>query len=688
MCVYSRASFMKSPPTRTDSKLVIYGLSGLASPQTDSEKMSPLHTPSHSIASPTNLSETPQIIASLSDNRTGAGDAGQEGMERDGLERTSKNSTISLQVIQEDSGSGFGTGSSESGTRQYKDMVSVECGTTSNEVNNNSEQLFPVSGLSSVQDVRRENVKRNMYSTNSRTERTSREKDQWHGPMNGSVTDVEHKSVSVILQQQQQQQPGLFAGYMPSGDPRVSPNPPPLPPRTFSEVDISKENREAYHLSTTGHSSPTSTRDTLSSPPPPQSSGGSFRDRTSPPHDRSRTHRSTPQLCSSSTKYHHHHNHHSSHTHHPSHSHHPPHHHQSKRHSLPTPHYQQPPGKNHPPNSRSPRHNHSQPSSYNRPSIPLQHHHNQHHPHITNGTSSSYSSHHSSLWPHQEHAPYHSPSKQQQQHSTPSYGYMHGNERDSDQQSQNHWKDSHGRSFTGTPNQSSYDHSYEADVSTGGSPTNAFYHSTRSSSQSNTTLESRPDLHYSHHAYNRRYSHGDSHPEEEGIISPGRNSYQMKTRSPASAGADQSKTFQYPSSYSSSHHYQALRKGQSSKTNGVWQEDDEYPEPVTSSSLPLHTSPEYSLYEEDEREEVEGERESRTTSSTSRPRRGSVQETASTHEGGYVSRHKRLRHSTITSLTSLSQYSDIAGVSSFFVCCFSKFPSPFFTNVRLWFHNE
>ena len=126
---------------------------------------------------------------------------------------------------------------------------------------------------------------------------------------------------------------------------------------------------------------------------------------------------------------------------------------------------------------------------------------------------------------------------------------------------------------------------------------------------------------------------------------------QRRSKSPLSAGLEQ-KNFRYPNS----HHYQAWRGGHNHDT---YADDMHQQHRRGSSSLPLHANPDFSLYEEDE-EMVEGggKRDARVSSNRSRKPMQDVLPEASRH----VSHHKRLRHSTITSLTSLS--SDLgAGVS-------------------------
>ena len=174
-----------------------------------------------------------------------------------------------------------------------------------------------------------------------------------------------------------------------------------------------------------------------------------------------------------------------------------------------------------------------------------------------------------------------------------------------------------------------------------------------------------------------RYSYDEDSvlPKREAVISPGGtpSSHHMNGRGLLLGVMDSAKpNHKDGSDHSSSHHYQALRKGQqpSPRSNGAWQEEEVEIVPPTSTSLPLHSNPDYSLYEEDE--ELEGEGEVRENRRADRPRAGSMQETASLHEGGWhVPRHKRLRHSTITSLTSLS-HSDIIGVSLSVCLCLGK----------------
>lgn len=146
-------------------------------------------------------------------------------------------------------------------------------------------------------------------------------------------------------------------------------------------------------------------------------------------------------------------------------------------------------------------------------------------------------------------------------------------------------------------------------------------------------------------AYRRRGSQGDAVASENS-----RWDYRQGEYSPVSSGGDR-KHFKYPAN-PGPRNQQAWKGGQRT-TNGTWHEDEDTIS-HTSSSLPLHTNPDYSLYEEDE--EMGDEKSSKYLAARSR------YDPASLHDSGrHVSRHKRLRHSTITSLTSLS--SDITAVS-------------------------
>ena len=143
--------------------------------------------------------------------------------------------------------------------------------------------------------------------------------------------------------------------------------------------------------------------------------------------------------------------------------------------------------------------------------------------------------------------------------------------------------------------------------------------------------------------YKRRHSHDDAIPSDR--------SKQEKCKSPASAGIVERRHFRYPTTSSelqSNHHRQ----------NGEWYEEEMAPQ-QGSSSLPLQSNHNYSLYEEDEdMEEDEG------SLRASGKERKSIHDPSMLEGSRHVSRHKRLRHSTITSLISLSsQYSDITGVS-------------------------
>lgn len=149
------------------------------------------------------------------------------------------------------------------------------------------------------------------------------------------------------------------------------------------------------------------------------------------------------------------------------------------------------------------------------------------------------------------------------------------------------------------------------------------------------------DARYSLRAYRRRGSHGDTMASENWWdYRQGDAGY-----SPAasSGGGGDRKHFKYPAN-PGGRNPQAWKGGQR-PANGTWPEEEDTVS-HTSSSLPLHSNPEYSLYEEDE--EMGEERGSQHLAA--RPR---VYES-----GRHVSRHKRLRHSTTTSLTSLP---DISG---------------------------
>lgn len=141
--------------------------------------------------------------------------------------------------------------------------------------------------------------------------------------------------------------------------------------------------------------------------------------------------------------------------------------------------------------------------------------------------------------------------------------------------------------------------------------------------------------------------------------------------SPTSAGVGPAKHFKYPAYVGSTaaggqrnsqhqawkgsggHHHRHHVTGATS--NGTWneEEEDEDNSGRVSTSLPTDAKADFSLYEEDE---IEG---SRVAAAARVPRRMSAQDVLQDSERRHVSRHKRLRHSTITSLTSLP---DISGV--------------------------
>lgn len=521
---------MKTNLKRTDSKLVIYGLSGLASANSDEKSSTPSTTP------PTNPSPPSHIPVDLSDGRMNSGDAVRE-KERVGHSR--KVSTISLHVIQEDGSNPFGREPSE--TRMRHDVDGIE----------NTE-----SGMVSINN-------RRMYNTSQNEPRENLD-DQWHGFKKGSV-----------LQQQ-------FSGYTQSGDFRAPSGVPVIPPRTFGEVDISRENRETYHVSRNSQET-TTVQDVHSVPPPSSySSGGSLRDRRSmahqsstlPPHLNSTQHHNYYQQHHNNqyppTSYH-------QHTQPPQKQH---------RQSLPTPYYssshsQQLPEKNLSNNNFS-WHNQSQPDTLSQPSVPLQFQ-----PQSTGGPPS-----HSLSQPYQDGYLYSSSTRQQQHYLPQSY------------RPDNQWS----------------------------------------------------GFRYSQRGSNRRHSSNDALSAGEDVRA-GRNGYQKKTKTMTYTAEHKN-----PANHSSAHYYQAQNKH--SKSSDTW-EEDEYAETITGSTLSLSAHPECSLYDENEEAQDEEDNTLKVPSTLNRPsRRASMQESGSMYDGGrQVPRHKRTRHSTTTSLTSLAQQYANAGVS-------------------------
>ena len=218
---------MKRQPKRTDSNLVIYGLSGLASPP---EEESPSHDPSHSVISPASLSESPFMLPDNSRNSYHSDTTPSESMEKDRLGRISHSSALSLHGIQERSENSLALDSSDHGSRI--DTL-PESGIGSSETPAISER-YSGRGLTSPLEVLQENPpRRNLYASGASRQQEP-EESHW-GSRTGEDSDLEHKTIDSILQEKQ----GQPSRFMPSGDFRESPSAPPLPPRTFSPGDLS-----------------------------------------------------------------------------------------------------------------------------------------------------------------------------------------------------------------------------------------------------------------------------------------------------------------------------------------------------------------------------------------------------------------------------------------------------------------
>ena len=220
------------------------------------------------------------------------------------------------------------------------------------------------------------------------------------------------------------------------------------------------------------------------------------------------------------------------------------------------------------------------------------------------------------------------------------------------QSKSNYWQESSGRSSAGDDQISLDSSTYQDEVTLNGTRSdynrqpkgNAHFPSAHHHHEVRRREPSRSSLHsYRRHSQGESLS-GDSMKWEHGGGSRGIG---------GSAGPGDRKHHHSHHHHPHSHN-QAWKGG---RYNGVWHEDEDAQQPPrTSNSLPLRTDPSYSLYEEDE--ELMGEEGKRGRVSAARPRASMPD----AHEGGrHVSRQHRLRHSTITSLTSLC--SDITTVS-------------------------
>lgn len=428
------------------------------------------------------------------------------------------------------------------------------------------------------------------------------DRQHWNSPpVQGSVGDVEHKSISSLLQQR----------HVPA---------PPLPPRTFSETEIPMEGR-GYEYSTEhrANHAPNHLHYHRRGPSGSKHSGGGVSPSSHYIGHRERlsSNQSPPQRYSSPSS-------------------------PSPYPSTPSP---CPPQEPHLsqglPHHRSqpyyPRHSYGGSSQY---SYQSQHRggrsqneiksHSPHHPRSRqeNNPSPQPNSYHQ--------LPHYSPSNSSG-HSTRCSYQSRG---DDPHSKPNYWHQNSSGRPSPRGGEELYN-SYQDDVVVNGNPTE---YSAMLKKRHSTSGIREGDARYSLRAYRRRGSHGDTMASENWWdYRQGDAGY-----SPAasSGGGGDRKHFKYPAN-PGGRNPQAWKGGQR-PANGTWPEEEDTVS-HTSSSLPLHSNPEYSLYEEDE--EMGEERGSQHLAA--RPR---VYES-----GRHVSRHKRLRHSTTTSLTSLP---DISGVSA------------------------
>ena len=459
-----------------------------------------------------------------------------------------------------------------------------------------------------------------------------RDHKQWNSPpsVQGSVGDMEHKSVASVFKQRQQrhgsQQP-----------------PPPLPPRAFSESEIPMEgrgyeydtehrvNQANYHYR--GPSGSTHSGGGVVSPSHyvgGYSNHGSsqlYNTPKSPQYSSQSPYPPTPSPQPDS-----------------------PHHRQ--------PYHNYPYGRTSPYNYQahlsggggggneikrhSPQH-HNNPRSHEDNLSPPHHHHHHHHQPPPPRYSPLHTSGHSTR-------PGYHPRGDDHPHSRPSYRHQH----------------SSSSQGGGEELALSYE-SYRDDImsSRGGNPYSNGLKKGRGVYHSTPGIRGGDVPRYTLQSYRRRNSQGDTGTSENWWdYRQGDQAYSPAASSGGGGGGggggERSKHFRYPANQggTTNRNPQGWKGGQR-PPNGTWQEQEEDTVSHTSSSLPLHTDPNYSLYEEDE--EIAGEdRRGSSKYLSVRSRTGSYDQASLNDSRRHVPRHIRLRHSTITSLTSLP---DINGVS-------------------------
>lgn len=460
----------------------------------------------------------------------------------------------------------------------------------------------------------------------------------WNSPplVQGSIGDVEHKSISSVLRQRQQRH-----GNQP---------PPHLPPRAFSETEVTMEGRGQY--GTEHRADHTNYHYRGPSGNNRNGGGGGHRERlNSSPHHYSSP--SSPHYSSQSPPYP------------PTPSPHPPPqgspHHRPPYHNYPygrtSPYYQSHRGSGggggggggggNEIKRRSPQY-HNRPHSIHEDNLSPPHHHHHHHQHQHQPPPPRYSPLHTSG--HSTRPSYH-PRGDERPHSKPTYWHQHSSGRSSSQGGEDLALsyESYHNDIMGSGGGNSAEYS---NGGTGLKKSRGIYHSTPGIRAGDTPRYL--------HSYRRRSSQGDAGPSENWW--QGDQAYSPAASSGGGVGGER-KHFKYPAYQggSANRNPQASWKGGQQPPNGTWQEDEEDTVSRTSSSLPLNTNPSYSLYEEDEdRRPV-------------RPRAGSHDQ-ASLHDSRrHVPRHIRLRHSTITSLTSLPDINGVSvGVVGFFKYCNSR----------------
>lgn len=734
---------------RPDSKLVIYGLSGLANSQDDPEQTTPITTPiiitttvptSHAFVGVGGVNKQQLLLQheSSPSQETSSSDVFVQSSSdmQDSLEMTG-----TLHVIQEETLAGrrkggdkneFGTGSgthatTRGGMGMSQDSLSRRDEFGRNSVKGSLSSVVAENVSSSRQDGRKSSYEGSGYEENEREGRKSsyagegipgennrREsrKDsrgtryvenrgdgrlngyggeefgenrregtrmngfgrigdsynhQWKAPVQGSVADVEHKSVSSLLQQRQQENTPLSNHT----------------PRTYSESELARESRwdydaecqtsHAHHERGPSHGaakspqhygshrdklisssyshlhppSPQHPQDPPISPPPPHQSSSSYRHATNgyPHRPSSAPYRPSSSVGLGGSSQHRPPSRGGSSPHRPSSGVLSPHRPSSS--GAPTPQDMPPYGYRHTPRDTPPhRYGHTPQDTHPHGYTPTQRDTPTHVPHPYEYEYGSSSRGPSPLVtsPHEYGPPQHRyPSPHHRNSETTKYPSPQHYPQALPDNSNPHHQEKLQQYSHSQSNPSLKYHQFRGDEPPPPKPSYNQW-------QRNSGV-TRGDARSSLRAYRYQHSNSRDTVASENLEWDHR---QGQQRSPASAGVVGEKHFKTPAYVGAAggqRNSQAWKAGHhAATTNGTWNDDEDNSSRV-SSSLPADSKADFSLYEEDE---IEG---SEVAASSTRRMSAPAHDVQDSMR--HVSRHKRLRHSTITSLTSLP---DISGV--------------------------